>query len=580
MATIMGIPQRLKGHVGVLVASMLGFGAISVYLGKDMNPDLYLYHYYTPYALLHDRVMIDYAPAHLQSYLNPVLDLPFYGLSWLLPDRAVGFAMGALHGLNLWLVFRITVLLLRPYEAALGQRSTYLLALACSVASMYSSIVMGNLGNTMNDLHCSIFVLAALYCLLRYLEEGTRLWILMLSGFWLGFAVGAKLTAGVFAPPLALVLVLNWRRLPAKTRALLSFGVCGAIGFLAANGYWMHVLYKRFGNPIFPFFNGVFRSDYWPWTNFRDTTYAVHDIKQAILFPYNVLRHPELTGVDFFDMRMLLALVLLVVVLAVSVLRIVLPLLAGRPRFTGREYRSRLLVLVGRPPSTGSEDRGRLPDTSTSDRQFPAVALMVFFAGSYVIWLKQFALWRYMATLELLAPTVILAAFLILLRRSKVAAVATLLCLVPVVVTMRPAAWDRGTWTGGRFFQVRPPALNQSENILAIMVGKEVYSCSHVIPFFRGNVRFVRIESNLDDFRENQNGKMVDTKFQQEVRQVVGEHSGPIYLLAGKRDRNMSAKLLEEYHLQEVPGPSILVDPMSGDVDLQIEWVQLTRIAS
>jgi hypothetical protein len=60
---------------------VLGFavcGAASVLMGQDNNWDLRNYHYYNPFAFVTGRIGYDFAPAQRQSYLNPLLDLPFY----------------------------------------------------------------------------------------------------------------------------------------------------------------------------------------------------------------------------------------------------------------------------------------------------------------------------------------------------------------------------------------------------------------------------------------------------------------------------------------------------------------------
>jgi len=47
------------------------------HLGQDVNWDLQNYHLYDPYAWLHDRLTLDIAPAQMQSWHNPALDVPF-----------------------------------------------------------------------------------------------------------------------------------------------------------------------------------------------------------------------------------------------------------------------------------------------------------------------------------------------------------------------------------------------------------------------------------------------------------------------------------------------------------------------
>ena len=69
----------------------------------------------------------------------------------------------------------------------------------------------------------------------------------------------------------------------AGTRAVtVAFVAATGAGFALAYGYWAFVLWERFGNPFFPYFNELFRSEYWdarPFfdTRFRPTTLAQLD---------------------------------------------------------------------------------------------------------------------------------------------------------------------------------------------------------------------------------------------------------------------------------------------------------------
>ncbi len=64
-----------------LVACVAVSSAVSIALGQDANWDLQNYHFYGPWALLEGRAFgCDIAAAQLQTYLNPLLDLPFYAM--------------------------------------------------------------------------------------------------------------------------------------------------------------------------------------------------------------------------------------------------------------------------------------------------------------------------------------------------------------------------------------------------------------------------------------------------------------------------------------------------------------------
>src|SRR6266851_1694293 len=99
--------------VGLLLAAMLLAGTASVVLlRQDVNWDLQNYHFYNAWAFVHGRLGWDLAPAQLQTFHNPLLDLPFYGMvaaDW--PPRLISFAMALPAGVGAFFLAKILLLL-------------------------------------------------------------------------------------------------------------------------------------------------------------------------------------------------------------------------------------------------------------------------------------------------------------------------------------------------------------------------------------------------------------------------------------------------------------------------------------
>src|ERR1700688_351004 len=96
----------------LLFAAPILFGLVSVLIGQDTNWDLRNYHWYNPYALLNGRFDLDIAPAGLQSFFSPLLDIPWFILGRALPALLIGFLLGAVHSANLILIYFISARLL------------------------------------------------------------------------------------------------------------------------------------------------------------------------------------------------------------------------------------------------------------------------------------------------------------------------------------------------------------------------------------------------------------------------------------------------------------------------------------
>ncbi|WP_339728435.1 hypothetical protein [uncultured Gimesia sp.] len=108
-----------------------------------------------------------------------------------------------------------------------------------------------------------------------------------LAGMLLGFAIASKAIALMFLPALFLVLMWRWKFwfnktcYPSTATGLILFLVPGAVPYLTA-------LYKT-GNPVFPFFNQYFKSEFYPAVNFDSSTVFGKGLSWD--FPYRVVFH-------------------------------------------------------------------------------------------------------------------------------------------------------------------------------------------------------------------------------------------------------------------------------------------------
>jgi hypothetical protein len=464
----------------------LVFGYLAVRRGKDMNWDLMAYHYYQGHALLHSRLDYDYTPVGCQGFFNPVFDVPFFCLVRWLPPRAVGFLLGAVHGLNFCLLLGVALTALGGGISP-GRRGAALLALVCAAVGMDGPMVVSELGTTFNDLLASLFVLGALLLLLRRCREGWGWGSALAAGAVYGFGLGGKLTAAFFLPALVIVAALPGPSWWARLKGMAAFLVACAAGTLASAGYWMALLYRHFQNPVFPYFNALFRSPYYPAENLgSDNRFGPRSFWEGLTFPYRACRDFTLTAEIFYrDWRFLIAFALL----GVALLR---------------------LVAIRRRPAA--------PHAEPARRGLLGPALLVFFL-SYLVWLKQFGIERYAVALEMLAPLVIVLLWLWIVPRRTAALAAALACLGVIVVTTRPAKWERESWHRRDYFQVEVPPLPADDSSLVILAGP----CDRMgvlMPFFPKHTRFAGYAWHFSP------------RCDAEIERIVDEHPGDIYVLS------------------------------------------------
>jgi len=344
-----------------LMPTMIALGAMlagAVYtwlVGEDVNWDWQNYHEYNVWAVLNGRYAIDVLPAGFQTYFNPTVYFPVYYLRHLLPSPAGLLILGAVHGLNLLLIYFLVRVLLREATTMWAIGSSILIA---AVGPMTVSEV----GTSFSDILTALPIIAG--CVLILSADGSRHGRYILAGLLIGAAVGLKLTNVVYALGAAAAVLAAARPLTATA----CLGLGGIIGAVATGGAWGLMLWREMGNPIFPLFNAVFQSRELVPINIMDWQFMPQGILDALAYPfYWLVGDNRSSEYPFRDARFAVATLLLLFGI-------------GRPLFT------------------------RVTMFTQRDIQF-----LLFFIVSYAAWLAVFSIQRYAIVLELLcAPLIVL----------------------------------------------------------------------------------------------------------------------------------------------------------------------------
>jgi hypothetical protein len=338
-------------------------GLLSVALGQDACWDLQNYHYYNAFALLHRARWHDIDIAQIQSFLNPVLDLPLYALTVVFAHapRAVAFCMGLPFGVLAFFAARIALRLFGSGAAG------YWSAAIAVIFGLSGSATFSQIGLSTNEVLVAALVIAGFDFLLRAVA-GPGAGVLALAGLLTGLAVGGKLTAAPYAIALAAALLagLPVRRIPA---GLVTLGLAGASGVALTGGFWMAHLTLLYGNPVFPFDNQIFQSPFaGPW-GYTDTRFLPRSHIQALFYPFWWLRPNVMlvTESAFAD-----------------------------PRFAAVFCAAMLACLVGAA-------RRRLPGPGWR-------AVIVFWFVAYIFWEKLFSIYRYTIPLEIIGGMLVVGA--------------------------------------------------------------------------------------------------------------------------------------------------------------------------
>ena len=515
-------PDARRWHLialAVLILFPLLVGFWSLSLGQDGNWDLRNYHWYNAYAYLTGRELaLDVAPGQVATYYNPTLDLPVYWLAQILPARGVSYILSVVQGLNVVPLFGLAFVVLAPLAANAKLRT--LVALALAIVGFCGAGQLGLLGATFYDNVISLFVLGAAWLVVAKADivwqgrAAAAYGIVFLGGLLVGSAVGLKQPTLPFAVGTCFAFLFVGGTLWRRFFLSFFFGIGVIAGMAIFSGHWMWHLWSFYQNPLFPYFNDLFRSPWGVPEPYRDDKFIPHGLLNNLLFPFIWLADPKKVGeIIFRDLRIPVAYIVMILTPFV--------LLALRDR--------QATVLVARRP-----------------------ALYVLVAGAitYLVWLKLFAIYRYLIPLEMLAPVLMVVAVALWPLSVKVRGGIALALLVLVTVTGKPGTWARMPFAD-RFVEVNAPTLPNPDNTIIIQTGYA--PTSFLITGFPPQVPFLRVHSY---FIHPDHG---DIKLNQVMADRIANHQGDFYWLVAHWEVWTAEHILPRYGLAADMGDCRLV---------------------
>jgi hypothetical protein len=446
------------------VAVPLLFGVFSLCLGIDANWDLYNYHLYNPFALLNGKLHIDLAPAGLQTYFNPLLDIPYYVMMLHLPAPLVGFVMGTVHGFNFLLLLGIARKALPGLPEGDRNRVPLLLALAGVLTANFLS----ELGNTMGDNATALLCLGSLLLLLNHWERIANascrsVPAIVGAGLVMGFGVGLKLTNAIYAVALCAALLLVPAGRFGRVRAAFLFGVGSLFGIAVTGGFWIHEMWHAFGNPLFPQFSAIFPNALTRSVVAVDDHWLPKGAIEVLLWPFLFALDSHRVGQQ-------------------SIHQVIWPV-AYVAFFAW--VAARVVGRVKHREPTGLDSGARL--------------VVTFVAVGYAVWMASFSIYRYLVPAELLAP---LAVFVLLsgvlayppARRAS----AWVLGVASALVVLGGAEfWGHKGWSL-KALDAEVPEISRPSATTALIAGDDPPRAWLAI-FFPPDVSFIQVGGNFPE---------------------------------------------------------------------------------
>ena len=492
----------------------IAFGLSILWLGQDTSWDLRNYHFYNPFAFLNNRLGHDVAVAHVATYYNPLIYIPFYWAVTSLPPQWVGFLLGFIPGLNVFPIFGIArrvVVLSRPLQSAW-------FCLFLSAVAMLGAINLAEIGTSFGDNVLSLPVLGAIWLIVRFRERlcaSVRAgWpAAVAAGVLAGSALGLKLPFAVYCVGICAAFF----GLPAPFSRRFALAFVFGLGVLAGasltGGFWLLEMWQRFQNPFFPYFNEVFKSPWGALGSYRDERFIPTGLLMWLSFPIWFNIDPMQVGeVGFRDLRF-------------PLLYILLLLMLGR-------------MLLRRLQRRGGKD----PHGEASASMTPF--FIVFMVVAFVLWMKLFAVYRYAVVCEFLAPLTVFLALEALLKDERRRLMTAVGCLVFLLATLAPGNWGRRPWSND-YFDIRLPELARTRKAVVLSAGHE--PMAYLIPYFPPEVRFLRIQGFVTGPSPHLN------ETDRTMMKILADHTGPMMVLYKNFEEGHALEALEFYGLKMEP---------------------------
>ncbi len=505
----------------ILFVSCLICVCYSAYLGQDQNWDAANYHFYNAYAFLNGRMDFDIAPAQLQTWFNPTFSIFILLIATYLPAFLASAVLAALGGINIALVY----FLARAVQSSpkdLDQHITFtIVSLATALLAFYSPMFFSELGTTFGDYIGSLLSIAALLLVIRF-DFSIRgyAW----AGLCLGLALSIKLTnaTSVIAFTCAtLVMTTRPGQWFGAIPRLFAAGLSALLIFLPLGGAWLIYIYQRFGNPIFPLYNNLFKSPWIEPDGMLDERFKAKSWADAVAYPWKTAigLHPS-AELFFTDYRLLTLIVALVVV----GFFLLFPKLHN---FKGTTFQRR-----------------------------PVLFLTLFIAVFFVTWLTSYGIERYAIVIVQLIPLLIFALIACLNINRTVYIRCVLGLTVFLTVTTIPANWGRVN-SGLDWFSFSIPAEARVENRLYIFHADDAES--FVTLALPASSRFVRISGN---FPITPNYKLFHA-----AKAAILNHKGEIYHIHSLTAGDPTSKApFAAFGLERASGPCFDITSKVGSI--------------
>jgi hypothetical protein len=354
----------------------------------------------------------------------------------------------------------------------------------------------------------SLFTLSALAILICRREQMAKgsLWSVAgwcaLAGFLTGCTAGLKLPMAPFAMGFACALAAGGGSKKHLATRLGAGALGGIAGFLSTAGFWMWRMQDLTGNPLFPYFNDVFKSPMALAAPYRDMRFLQGGFWNIVTYPIRFsIDYRIADDIPYDDIRIGIVYVVLIATALIW--------------------------------AFGKRSKDPLVDPIAARIGF------VFVAVTYVFWLKLFAIHRYILQIEMLAPILIAMAVGLWPMPRKVRLV-TIGVLFFFALLFTRSEHLQGAPLGDPYIAVDLPKIADPAHTLVVMTGDA--PLGFLATALPPEVPVLRIDGWM---MQPEDGSYLT----HEMRRRVATHKGALFLIADAYDMGRASAAVVDYGL-------------------------------
>lgn len=250
----------------------------------DWNFDTRNYHIYIQENFFKDNINYHFFPAGRGTFSMPLGDTMFYFFRYFL-----GYRAGTI--LNTICLYVICEQLLKYLEKYKVKNIFKIIGIVGIISTEY---ILSNLGTYMVDLLTIPFLLEIIRVLeinnsnVKIVPKKEKVWIYSYLFLLAGICFSLKIINLIFLLPIFIVYVIfNYKKYDFKIIFIVL-----PLFFLPILFYGLQS-YKMTGNPIYPYFNNIFKSDYFLKRYFSDEPWKFKGWKEFVLWPFIIYKFPR-----------------------------------------------------------------------------------------------------------------------------------------------------------------------------------------------------------------------------------------------------------------------------------------------